>query len=159
MRLRRSDLTKPGYTRRRRGKGFSYLDLDGTVLKDAATIERIRALVIPPAWQDVWISTDERGHIQATGVDAAGRTQYLYHPVWRTTRDEAKFDHALQVAAGLPNWRAVCARGRCGVRAGAASCAPSPGRAVSDRAGEAAISGFAGLPAARGSTPLIQTSA
>jgi DNA topoisomerase I len=105
MRLRRSDLRKPGFTRRRRGKGFSYLDVDGTVLADAAAIERIRALVIPPAWRDVWISTDERGHIQATGVDAAGRTQYVYHPQWRRARDEAKFDHALEVAEGLPKLR------------------------------------------------------
>jgi DNA topoisomerase IB len=105
MRLRRSDLSKPGFTRRRRGKGFSYLDVDGTVLEDAAAIERIRALVIPPAWRDVWISTDERGHIQATGVDAAGRTQYVYHPQWRRARDEAKFDHALEVAEGLPKLR------------------------------------------------------
>ena len=81
MRLRRSDLTKPGYGRRRAGKGFAYLDTDGRPLKDPATVERIKALVIPPAWKDVWISPDERGHIQATGYDAAGRQQSLYHPV------------------------------------------------------------------------------
>jgi DNA topoisomerase-1 len=105
MRLRRSDLTRPGYGRRRAGKGFSYLDTDGSPLKDAAAVERIKALVIPPAWKDVWISPDERGHIQATGFDAAARKQYLYHPVWRATRDEAKFDHALEVAEHLPEMR------------------------------------------------------
>ncbi len=105
MRLRRSDLTKPGYGRRRAGKGFAYTGADGKPLKDPAAVERIKALVIPPAWKDVWISTDERGHIQATGYDAAGRKQYLYHPVWRTTRDEAKFDHALEIAEKLPEMR------------------------------------------------------
>ena len=105
MRLRRSDLRKPGYTRRRAGKGFSYRDVDGSPLRDPEALERIRALVIPPAWRDVWICTDPRGHIQATGVDAAGRKQYLYHRVWRSTRDEAKFDHALEVAEKLPELR------------------------------------------------------
>jgi DNA topoisomerase IB len=105
MRLRRSVLTKPGYGRRRAGKGFAYLDTDGTPLREVGVVERIKALVIPPAWTDVWICPDERGHIQATGVDAAGRKQYLYHPVWRATRDEAKFDHALQIAHGLPEIR------------------------------------------------------
>jgi DNA topoisomerase-1 len=105
MRLRRSDLSKPGYTRRRSGKGFSYLDTDGTALKDAGAVERARALVIPPAWTDVWINPDERGHIQATGQDAAGRKQYLYHPQWRTARDEKKFDHALEIAEKLPDMR------------------------------------------------------
>jgi DNA topoisomerase IB len=103
--LRRSDLTKPGYTRRRAGAGFAYRDLDGTALKDKEAADRIKALVIPPAWQDVWISPDPRGHIQATGVDAAGRKQYLYHRIWRSTRDEAKFDHALEVAERLPGMR------------------------------------------------------
>jgi DNA topoisomerase IB len=105
MRLRRSNLTRPGYGRRRAGKGFAYLDTDGRPLKDPEAIARIKALVIPPAWTGVWISPDERGHIQATGYDAAGRKQYLYHPVWRTTRDEEKFDHALEVAEKLPEMR------------------------------------------------------
>ena len=105
MRLRRSDLNRPGYGRRRSGKGFRYLDTDGRPLKDTAAIKRIKALVIPPAWTDVWICTDERGHIQATGYDAAGRKQYLYHRVWRSTRDEAKFDHALEIAERLPEMR------------------------------------------------------
>ena len=105
MRLRRSDLRKPGYTRRRAGRGFTHRDVDGSSLRDPEALDRIRALVIPPAWQDVWICTDPRGHIQATGVDVAGRKQYLYHRVWRSTRDEAKFDHALEVAEKLPELR------------------------------------------------------
>ena len=105
MRLRRSDLTKPGLGRRRSGKGFSYLGADGKPLKDDEAVARIRDLVIPPAWTDVWISTDPRGHIQATGVDDAGRKQYVYHPQWRTARDEKKFDHALEVAERLPEIR------------------------------------------------------
>lgn len=105
MRLRRSDLTRPGYGRRRSGKGFSYLDTDGKPLTDAEAVARIKALVIPPAWTEVWISTDGLGHIQATGFDAAGRKQYMYHRVWRTTRDEAKFDHALEIAGRLPEMR------------------------------------------------------
>ncbi|MET0415073.1 MAG: DNA topoisomerase IB [Actinoplanes sp.] len=105
MRLRRSDLSKPGHTRRRSGKGFSYRDADGAAITDAQTLERIKALVIPPAWQDVWISPDPRGHIQATGTDAAGRKQYRYHDEWRTARDEKKFEHALDVAESLPEVR------------------------------------------------------
>ena len=105
MRLRRSDLSKPGYSRRRAGKGFTYRDTDGSPLTDAAEVERVKKLVIPPAWQDVWISPDPRGHIQATGIDAAGRKQYRYHDDWRTARDEAKFDHAKEVAERLPTIR------------------------------------------------------
>ncbi|MEU4694815.1 DNA topoisomerase IB [Actinoplanes sp. NPDC023714] len=105
MRLRRSELSKPGFGRRRSGKGFTYLDRDGGRLTSAEDVERIKALVIPPAWQDVWISPDPRGHIQATGVDAAGRKQYLYHPQWREQQDRVKFDHALEVASRLPEVR------------------------------------------------------
>ncbi|MEU8228501.1 DNA topoisomerase IB [Actinoplanes sp. NPDC048967] len=106
MRLRRSDLSKSGYGRRRSGKGFRYLDTDGTTtLRDRDAVTRIKELVIPPAWTDVWISTDPRGHIQATGQDAAGRKQYLYHPDWRTARDEKKFEHALEIAERLPEMR------------------------------------------------------
>nr|WP_296073346.1 DNA topoisomerase IB [uncultured Actinoplanes sp.] len=102
MRLRRSKLDKPGYGRRRSGKGFRYLDPSGAPVGDAGTLDRIKALVIPPAWQQVWISPDPLGHIQATGIDAAGRKQYIYHPQWRTARDEKKFEHALDVAERLP---------------------------------------------------------
>jgi DNA topoisomerase I len=105
MRLRRSDLGRPGYRRRGAGKGFTYLDQAGGRLTDAAEVARIRALAIPPAWRDVWISPDPRGHIQATGVDAAGRTQYRYHADWRAARDQEKFDHALEVAEHLPELR------------------------------------------------------
>ena len=106
MRLRRSDLGRPGLGRRRAGSGFSYLDADGAVVRDPATVERLKGLVIPPAWTDVWISPDPRGHIQATGIDAAGRKQYLYHPAWREQQDRAKFDKALEVAERLPEVRA-----------------------------------------------------
>jgi DNA topoisomerase IB len=106
MRLRRSRLDRPGYGRRRSGRGFRYVDTDGrTTLQDADAVARAKALVIPPAWTDVWISTDPHGHIQATGQDAAGRKQYVYHPQWRTARDEKKFDHALEVAESLPEIR------------------------------------------------------
>jgi DNA topoisomerase-1 len=88
MRLRRRDLSGPGITRPGAGKSFSYRDPGGRLIKDAETLERIKALILPPAWTDVWISGDPRGHIQATGVDAAGHKQYLYHRVWRSTRDE-----------------------------------------------------------------------
>jgi DNA topoisomerase-1 len=105
VRLRRSDLRKPGNTRRRSGKGFTYRDAGGGTIRDAETLDRIRGLVIPPAWTDVWISTDPRGHIQATGVDAAGRKQYVYHPGWRTARDEKKFDRVLELSRRLPRIR------------------------------------------------------
>lgn len=105
VRLRRSNLSKPGYGRRRSGRGFSYLGTDGRPLEDARERQRIKDLVIPPAWRDVWISPDERGHIQATGFDTAGRKQYIYHPLWRERQDRAKFDHALEVAERLPGMR------------------------------------------------------
>jgi DNA topoisomerase IB len=105
VRLRRSKPSGPGLTRRRSGRGFRYLDRDGAAITDAETVRRIKELVIPPAWENVWISPDPRGHIQATGVDAAGRKQYLYHPAWRTARDEAKFDRVLRVARRLPKMR------------------------------------------------------
>src|SRR5205814_1843006 len=95
--------------RRRRGKGFSYIDEDGHPITDRGVLARIRALVIPPAWRDVWISPDPRGHIQAVGVDAAGRRQYRYHDVWRAQRDAAKFDHVLDVGAHLPKVRQIVA--------------------------------------------------
>ncbi|MEV0272673.1 DNA topoisomerase IB [Hamadaea sp. NPDC050747] len=103
MRLRRSDLSAPGIERRRRGRGFSYRYLGRPVSR--ADRERAEALVLPPAWTDVWISPDERGHIQATGVDAAGRTQYRYHDEWRRRRDRAKFAHVAEMARKLPTVR------------------------------------------------------
>jgi DNA topoisomerase I len=106
-RLRRSDPTGPGYTRRRCGKGFMYLDETGVRITDAEIVARITALVIPPAWRDVWISPDPFGHIQATGLDQRGRKQYLYHPRWRERRDQQKFDDMLAFARALPGLRSV----------------------------------------------------
>jgi DNA topoisomerase-1 len=106
-RLRRSDPAGPGYTRRRCGKGFMYLDETGARITDAEIVARITALVIPPAWRDVWISPDPFGHIQATGLDQRGRKQYLYHPRWRERRDQQKFDDMLAFARALPGLRSV----------------------------------------------------
>jgi DNA topoisomerase IB len=106
-RLRRSDPGGPGLARRRCGKGFMYLDEEGERITDAEVVARITALVIPPAWEDVWISPDPFGHIQATGVDQAGRRQYLYHPRWRERRDQEKFDDMIAFARALPALRSV----------------------------------------------------
>ncbi|HEU4421921.1 MAG TPA: DNA topoisomerase IB [Pilimelia sp.] len=105
MRLRRSNPGAPGHGRRRRGRGFTFHDQHGRPVTDPDDVARMRALAIPPAWRDVWICPDPRGHIQATGIDAAGRKQYPYHPVWRAKRDAAKFDHVLDVARRLPRLR------------------------------------------------------
>jgi DNA topoisomerase I len=104
MRLRRAMIDGPAISRRRRGRGFSYVGPDGPVT-DAETLERIRALVIPPAWTDVWISPDPIAHIQAAGTDAAGRRQYLYHADWRIRRDEEKFERMVEFARALPALR------------------------------------------------------
>jgi DNA topoisomerase IB len=106
-RLRRSDCSSPGITRVRAGKGFFYRDAGGEKVTDDATIERMKALVIPPAWKDVWISPHPNGHLQATGIDTAGRRQYLYHEAWRAQRDREKFDRMLEFAATLPKLRAT----------------------------------------------------
>jgi DNA topoisomerase-1 len=108
-RLRRSDCSGPGITRRRRGRGFEYLDGDGGRVEDPEILQRINELVIPPAWREVWICTDPLGHLQATGIDDAGRKQYLYHPRWRERRDQLKFDDMLEFARTLPRMRAVVA--------------------------------------------------
>ncbi|MBA2738488.1 MAG: DNA topoisomerase IB [Nocardioidaceae bacterium] len=100
-RLRTVSPQMPGWTRRRSGRGFAYRDGSGSRLGDVE-IERCRRLVIPPAWQDVWICPYPNGHIQATGTDDAGRRQYVYHPDWRRRRDEAKHERVLEVAARLP---------------------------------------------------------
>ena len=107
--LTRSDPRDPGVTRVRRGDGFAYRDPSGADETDARTLERIRALAIPPAWKDVWISPDPLGHIQATGVDGRGRTQYRYHDLWRDRRDAQKFEHMLRFAAALPALREAAA--------------------------------------------------
>ena len=108
MRLRRSELTGPGIARKRRGKGFSYQGHDGEAL-DERTVQRIKDLVIPPAWKKVWISPHRNGHIQAVGTDVAGRRQYLYHQAWQDERAEEKFDRALALSKELPGWRAAVA--------------------------------------------------
>jgi DNA topoisomerase I len=95
----------PGITRRRRGKGFSYADEDGRPVRDEQVLQRIRALAIPPAWTEVWICPSPRGHIQATGRDARGRKQYRYHPLWRQTRDESKYDRTIAFGEALPRLR------------------------------------------------------
>lgn len=104
MRLRRSDPSGKGWTRRRHGRGFRYLDAAGEPLS-AEDVDRVKALVIPPAWQDVWISPHPSGHIQAVGVDDAGRRQYLYHDQWRTDRDTEKFVRVLKLAPKLGGFR------------------------------------------------------
>ncbi len=104
-RLRRSDCSDPGIRRVRRGRGFAYVNVDGERVSDEPTFERIRALAIPPAWQEVWICLDPRGHLQATGIDAAGRKQYLYHDGWRAQRDRQKFRRMIEFAQALPRLR------------------------------------------------------
>ena len=99
-RLRRTSPDQPGWTRKRAGRGFAYFDEYGDRLPEG-DVERVRALVIPPAWEDVWITPFENGHLQAVGTDAAGRRQYLYHPDWRVRRDAEKFDRVLEFGAAL----------------------------------------------------------
>ncbi|MCJ8504547.1 DNA topoisomerase IB [Kocuria flava] len=109
-RLRRSDCHRPGITRRGHGRGFAYARADGTKITDREELDRIRALAIPPAWRDVWISPHPNGHIQATGIDDAGRRQYLYHPRWRELKDREKFDRVLDLGDALPRARPVVTR-------------------------------------------------
>ena len=104
VRTRRSDVHGPGYRRRRAGRGFAYFDADGTLIKDDR-LDRIRGLAIPPAWRDVWICPWPNGHIQATGVDGAGRRQYRYHDAWRARRDSEKHERVLEIAHQLPDVR------------------------------------------------------
>jgi len=101
-RLRRSDCSAPGYRRIRRGRGFVYVDAHGDRLESQEALERIAQLAIPPAWRDVWVCLDPLGHLQATGIDGAGRKQYIYHELWRARRDRAKFDTMLEFGESLP---------------------------------------------------------
>lgn len=103
-RLRRTSPDQPGWTRRRAGKGFVYLDEHGARLtgEDA---QRCKDLVIPPAWQDVWITPHANGHLQAVGTDDAGRRQYLYHPQWRSSRDAAKFERIIDFGKAMSRAR------------------------------------------------------
>ena len=105
-RLRRVSPREPGWTRRRAGRGFVYLDENGNRLPEE-DVARVRSLAIPPAWTDVWICRRSNGHLQALGVDAAGRRQYLYHPDWRVRQDELKFARVTRAARRLPAMRAA----------------------------------------------------
>jgi DNA topoisomerase IB len=104
-RLRRADCSGPGIARVKRGRGFSYVDDEGRPIDDAEVLARIRELAIPPAWRDVWICPYPNGHLQATGVDDAGRKQYRYHDEWRKRRDQEKFDDMVRFAHALPKLR------------------------------------------------------
>jgi DNA topoisomerase I len=104
-RLRRSSCSAPGIARRKRGRGHELVDPDGRTVDDPEVLERIAALAIPPAWREVWICMDPRGHLQATGIDAAGRKQYLYHEQWRAHRDRQKFDSMIAFGRALPRLR------------------------------------------------------
>ncbi len=102
VRLRRVSCSGPGLRRVRAGKGFRYVDAAGHPVRDPAVVQRIQELVLPPAWDDVWICSVATGHIQATGVDVKGRRQYRYHDAWRLQRDLAKHDRILDFGARLP---------------------------------------------------------
>ena len=104
-RLRRVDCSGPGIHRVRRGSGFAYIDADGERVDEREVLERIRELAIPPAWNDVWICPYPNGHLQATGLDAAGRKQYRYHDAWRLRRDAEKFEDMVRFAKALPRLR------------------------------------------------------
>jgi DNA topoisomerase-1 len=108
--LRHSGDDALGYRRIKRGRGFSYVDADGAAVRDSAALSRIRALAIPPAWTDVWIAADPRGHIQATGRDARGRKQYRYHARWRDVRDAAKYHRLVAFCSALPRLRRAVKR-------------------------------------------------
>jgi len=103
-RLRTTSPDQPGWTRRRAGRGFVYLDQHGVRLDDD-DVQRVRDLVIPPAWRDVWVTPYPHGHLQAVGTDDAGRRQYLYHPDWRARRDAEKFDRMLEFGKALTRAR------------------------------------------------------
>jgi DNA topoisomerase IB len=107
--LVRSDPHGPGISRPRDQDGFRYRDPAGAKITDAETLDRVHALTIPPAWENVWIAADPLGHIQATGVDGKGRTQYIYHRLWREQRDAQKFMHMLRFASALPVLRSAAA--------------------------------------------------
>jgi DNA topoisomerase-1 len=102
MRLRYAGDDRPGIARITRGRTFTYRRPDGTWVRDASTLARIRKLAIPPAWTNVWIATDPAGHLQATGRDARGRKQYRYHAEWTMQRDLVKYEHLIEFARLLP---------------------------------------------------------
>ena len=139
-RLRKADPSGPGIERRRRGRGFEYFDQEtGEKVDEDFVLERISALAVPPAWKEVWICADEMGHLQAIGIDAAGRKQYLYHQRWRERRDQEKFDRMLRLARVLPSVRIEVEKQM--LAAGAERGRSSPARSVSstgDSSGSAA---------------------
>jgi DNA topoisomerase-1 len=108
--LRYTTDRRPGFTRRRSGRGFTYLDRDGATIRDAEVIDRIRAIAIPPAWTDVWICPWPNGHLQATGRDARGRKQYRYHRRWHQARGSTNFARMVAFARALPRIRRRCDR-------------------------------------------------
>lgn len=108
--LRYVDDSRPGYTRQWIDGAFAYFNTQGKRIDDAAEIRRVNALAVPPAYIDVWICPDSRGHLQATGRDARGRKQYRYHPQWRETRDATKYERMLAFGAVLPKLRARVTR-------------------------------------------------
>lgn len=108
--LRHVSDDRPGYARRRCGKGFRYLDPEGQAVRDPRVQRRLRELTIPPAWTQVWICADPRGHLQATGRDARGRKQYIYHPGFQAIRSQTKYDRLAGFAAALPRIRRRVAR-------------------------------------------------
>ncbi|MFC8599185.1 MULTISPECIES: DNA topoisomerase IB [unclassified Isoptericola] len=110
MRLRRVSASSPGYSRRKKGDDWVFLDVTGVPLDDEAEIARCTRLAVPPAWSDVWICRYPDGHLQAFGRDEAGRGQYLYHEQWQARRARTKFDHVLDVGRRLPAARAVVTR-------------------------------------------------
>ena len=103
--LRYATDDRPGITRLKYGRSFQYVTAKGSAIRDAATLARIRALAIPPAWAQVWISPDPDGHIQATGRDARGRKQYRYHARWREVRDATKYNRLAEFCRALPKIR------------------------------------------------------
>lgn len=117
VRLRRTSASSPGWSRARHGRGFRYLDEDGTSLQ-AIDVDRCKKLVIPPAWTEVWICPIENGHLQAVGTDDAGRRQYLYHPQWRIRRDVEKFERMEGFAASLLSHRPESRRALAGDEVG-----------------------------------------
>jgi len=100
---------EPGIRRKKAGKGFAFIKPGGAKVADEATLKRIKSLVIPPAWTDVWICTRANGHLQATGRDAKGRKQYRYHPAFREVRESSKYEHMMEFAQGLPAIRKTVA--------------------------------------------------
>lgn len=109
-RLRTADPSKPGWSLRRRGRGYTLLDENGSTVSTTADRDRVDALAIPPAWKDVWISPHPNGHIQVCGTDASGRRQYIYHEQWTRSRSRQKYDRALELAERLPRARGQVTR-------------------------------------------------